>query len=301
MKSLKYIALGALALCSTTAFANAPKGKKKNKKAKTEQKADTLSINDFSYAFGRANTQGLTQYLVQRLGVDTAYIADFLQGFDQGEKSEADKKMQAKLAGIQIRQEVEKQIMPQAAKRINDSLDVMNHNLFLQGFRDGISGESTMLPISMDSIQTLVGKQLEFYQKQQMEQKYGANRKAGEEFLKQNAKKKGVKVTESGLQYRVITEGTGAKPAATDRVKVNYRGTLVDGTEFDSSYKRNQPATFGVGQVIKGWTEALQLMPVGSKWEIYIPQELGYGERESGKIPPLSALIFEVELLEIVK
>ncbi len=301
MKCLKTFALGALALCCTAAFA-APKGKKKNKKkAKTEQKADTLSINDFSYAYGRASTQGLKQYLVQRLGVDTAYIADFLQGFDQAQLTEADKKAKARLAGIQIRQEVDGQIIPQATKRINDSVDVMNHELFRQGFRDGISGQQTLLPISMDSIQTLVGKQLEFYQKQQMEQKYGANRQAGEDFLKQNAKKKGVKVTESGLQYRVITEGTGAKPTATDRVKVHYRGTLLDGTEFDSSHKRNQPATFGVGQVIKGWTEALQLMPVGSKWEIFIPQELGYGERESGKIPPLSMLIFEVELLEIVK
>ena len=134
-----------------------------------------------------------------------------------------------------------------------------------------------------------------------LERKYGANRKAGEEFLKANGKKKDVVTLPSGLQYKVITKGEGEIPTATQKVKVHYRGTLIDGTEFDSSYKRNQPATFGCNQVIKGWTEALTMMPVGSKWELYIPYQLAYGERESGKIPPFSCLLFEVELLEIVK
>ena len=134
-----------------------------------------------------------------------------------------------------------------------------------------------------------------------MEAKYGKNRTDGEAFLKANAKKDSVQTTPSGLQYKVLVAGTGEKPKATDRVKVNYEGHLIDGTEFDSSYKRNQPATFACNQVIKGWTEALTMMPVGSKWEIYVPQELGYGAREAGKIPPLSTLIFTVELLEIVK
>jgi FKBP-type peptidyl-prolyl cis-trans isomerase len=103
----------------------------------------------------------------------------------------------------------------------------------------------------------------------------------------------------SGLQYKILTEGTGPKPTASDSVKCNYRGTLVNGTEFDSSYKRGQPATFGVGQVIKGWTEALQLMPVGSKWQLVIPSSLAYGERGPGEIGPDATLIFEVELLSI--
>ena len=107
--------------------------------------------------------------------------------------------------------------------------------------------------------------------------------------------------TESGLCYKVITEGKGAVPTNTDRVKVHYRGTLIDGTEFDSSYKRNEPTTFGANQVISGWTEALTMMPVGSKWVLYIPQELAYGNRDMGQIKPFSTLIFEVELLEIVK
>jgi FKBP-type peptidyl-prolyl cis-trans isomerase FklB len=134
-----------------------------------------------------------------------------------------------------------------------------------------------------------------------MEAKYGPNRAEGEKFLKENAGKDSVKVTPSGLQYKVLTVGTGAIPTATQKVKVNYEGRLIDGTVFDSSYKRKQPATFACNQVIKGWTEALTMMPVGSKWELFIPQELAYGDREAGKIPPFSMLIFTVELLEIVQ
>jgi FKBP-type peptidyl-prolyl cis-trans isomerase len=129
-----------------------------------------------------------------------------------------------------------------------------------------------------------------------------ANLEAGNAFLEENKKREGVHTTESGLQYEILTEGKGPKPAATDRVRVHYHGTLIDGTVFDSSVESGQPAVFGVGQVIPGWTEALQLMPVGSKWKVYIPSNLGYGERgASGDIGPNSTLIFEVELLEIVE
>ena len=134
-----------------------------------------------------------------------------------------------------------------------------------------------------------------------------AQKKAGEEniaagtaFLTEKESEEGVVKTESGLMYKVITEGTGAKPSATDSVVAHYRGTLLDGTEFDSSYSRGQPATFGVSNLIPGWVEALQLMPAGSKWELYIPSSLAYGERGNGSIPPNSTLVFELELLEIV-
>ncbi len=135
------------------------------------------------------------------------------------------------------------------------------------------------------------------------EKEFGAVKKEGEEFLKKNAKKEGVKTTPSGLQYKVIKQGKGEKPTATSKVKVHYKGTLINGEEFDSSYKRKQPATFLANQVIKGWTEGLQLMPVGSKYKFYIPQELAYGAfpREGGKIKPFMPLVFEVELIEIVK
>ena len=146
-----------------------------------------------------------------------------------------------------------------------------------------------------------VEKQREYYHKVNMEKKYGANRIAGEEFLAKNAKADSIQTTASGLQYKILTKGTGEIPQATDKVTVNYEGHLIDGTEFDSSYSRKKPATFPVNQVIKGWTEALTMMPVGSKWMLYIPQELAYGDREQNKIPPFSTLIFTVELLEIVK
>ena len=281
------------------AAAKPKKTKKSNKKAVAEV-VDTININDFSFHFGRANTNGLKEYLVQRMDIDTAYIADFIQGFDDATITETDKKLKARLAGKEIRAQVESQVMEQVSKQINDSVDLLNRAEFLRGFRAGIAGEDVP-GISMDSSQILVRKNIDYYHKAQMERKYGANRKAGIDFLAANAKKDSVVTTASGLQYKVITKGTGEIPTASQKVKVNYRGTLIDGTEFDSSYKRKQPSTFACNQVIKGWTEALTMMPVGSKWMIYIPQELAYGDRESGKIPPFSALVFEVELLEIVK
>ena len=131
--------------------------------------------------------------------------------------------------------------------------------------------------------------------------KFGDTKEKGEQFLAENALKDGVKVTESGLQYEVLKLGKGPKPSATDRVKVHYHGTLIDGTVFDSSVERGEPIVFGLNQVIKGWTEGVQLMPVGSKFRFYIPQELGYGSQQAGSIPPFSTLIFEVELLGIEK
>ncbi len=278
--------------------ASAAKKVKKSKKAVVAEKVDTIPMSDFSYAFGIAQTNGLMNYLTQRMGVDTAYVNHFLSGFDDPTLDEAAKQMKAYIAGKEIRQQVESQIVPQVNKQINDSVDLLNKARFIEGFRAAIAGNAT---ISADSAQAVASKQMEYYHKVQMEAKYGKNRTDGEAFLAANAKKDSVKTTESGLQYKVLVAGTGETPKATDKVKVNYEGTLIDGTVFDSSYKRNQPATFACNQVIKGWTEALTMMPVGSKWVIYVPQNLGYGEREAGKIPPFSTLIFTVELLEIVK
>ncbi|MGB5290489.1 MAG: FKBP-type peptidyl-prolyl cis-trans isomerase [Lysobacterales bacterium] len=145
----------------------------------------------------------------------------------------------------------------------------------------------------------------EYIQRRQAEQQAEAaaagetNLVAGQKFLAENATKEGVQSTASGLQYKVVTMGTGAKPAATDTVKVHYRGTLLDGTEFDSSYARNEPISFALNRVIAGWTEGVQLMPVGSKFMFYIAPDLAYGEGGGGPIPPNSTLIFEVELLDI--
>ena len=200
---------------------------------------------------------------------------------------------------MEIREQVETQVWVNANRQVNDSVDLLNREQFFKGFQNGIFTVDTKY--SMDSAQAVVQRQMDYYHKVRMEKKYGANRLAGEEFLKLNAKQDSVQTTASGLQYKVITMGTGEKPQPTDRVKVDYEGRLIDGTVFDSSYKRGKPATFPVNQVIPGWTEALSMMPVGSKWEVYIPQTLGYGDREQQKIPPFSCLVFTVELHEIVK
>ncbi len=288
-------------LCALLALgASAASKKKSSKKAKAPvEVVDTVCVDTFSYLLGKANTQGLTDYLAHRMGIDAAYISDFVKGFQQTELTEGDKKEKARLAGIEIRSQVENQVIAQANKQINDSVDVLNKALFIQGFQDGITKSN--MTISMDSVQNVVKKQMDYYHNAKMEKKYGPNRIAGEEFLKKNAKADSVQTTASGLQYKIITKGTGEIPQATDKVKVNYEGRLVDGTVFDSSYKRGQPIDFYANQVIKGWTEALTMMPVGSKWMLYIPQQLAYGSREQGKIPPFSTLIFTVELLEIVK
>jgi FKBP-type peptidyl-prolyl cis-trans isomerase len=155
--------------------------------------------------------------------------------------------------------------------------------------------------ITMFANEQEAGAFIQGYFAKQMEVKAQSNLEDGNKFLEENKAREGVTTTESGLQYEVITEGTGAVPTATDKVRVHYHGTTIDGTVFDSSVDRGEPAVFGVGQVIKGWTEALQLMPVGSKWKVFIPAELAYGERGAGaNIGPNSALVFEVELLEII-
>jgi len=168
----------------------------------------------------------------------------------------------------------------------------------LKGMKDALAGQPSLLT-DAEMEQTLGALQQELQAKQQ-EKTAAAGAKAakeGEAYLAANAAKPGVVTLPSGLQYKVLTAGTGKKPAATDTVVVHYRGTLTDGTEFDSSYKRNQPAKFKVNQVIPGWTEALQLMPVGSKWQLVIPAKLAYGERGAGgAIPPNAVLVFEVEL-----
>lgn len=170
-----------------------------------------------------------------------------------------------------------------------------------RGVRDGFRG-SKMLLTDQEMRETISGLQQQMAAKQaERVRELGAkNKQAGAAFLAENRKKEGVKVLPDGLQYKVIREGTGKTPKADDTVTVNYRGALIDGAEFDSSYKRGEPATFSVKGVIKGWTEALQLMKVGSKWQLFIPPELAYGEQGAGRmIGPNATLIFEVELLGI--
>jgi FKBP-type peptidyl-prolyl cis-trans isomerase FklB len=152
--------------------------------------------------------------------------------------------------------------------------------------------------MTMDSAQVLGQRLLQSVKAKELAKVYGPNKEEGERFLAANAKKAGVKTLPSGVQYRIIKEGTGAIPSDTSLVKCHYEGRLLNDTVFDSSYKRNEPLTMRANQVIKGWTEALTHMPEGSIWEVYIPQELAYAEREQGDIKPFSALIFKIELIE---
>lgn len=181
-----------------------------------------------------------------------------------------------------------------------DSVEV-DPKIFLRGLEDAMAGGKTLLTDDeAQAAMTALQNDLRKAQGERMQQAAEKNKAAGEAFLAANKTKEGVVTLPSGLQYKILQEGTGPKPTASDSVVCNYRGTLIDGTEFDSSYKRGQPATFPVGQVIKAWTEALQLMPVGSKWQLFIPSELGYGARGAGAdIGPNATLIFEVELLSI--
>jgi FKBP-type peptidyl-prolyl cis-trans isomerase len=187
------------------------------------------------------------------------------------------------------------------ARRMEQQPVELDKDALAQGFKDALSGGKTQLTDAEAGVELKKLSDEAQANAQKKEQEAAeANMKEGQDFLAANKAKEGVKTLPSGLQYKVEKEGTGPKPAATDTVVCNYRGTFIDGKEFDSSYKRGQPATFPVTGVIKGWTEALQLMPVGSKWELFIPPDLAYGPRGAGGvIGPNATLIFEVELLSI--
>ena len=263
-------------------------------------KADLKTdVDSLSYAIGMARTEGLDQYLAQQ-GVDSTQMAEFIKGFNEG-ATKIDKKDVAYMTGLQIGQMVSKQWVEGFNQQIfgGDSTQTISRENLLAGFVAGVIGKGIM---TKEEAQQFMQTQMDAIKEKATEKKYADNKAAGEKFLADNKTKEGVVTTESGLQYKIITKGTGAIPADTCKVKVNYKGTLIDGTEFDSSYKRKEPATFRANQVIKGWTEALTMMPVGSKWELYIPYDLAYGSRETGgQIQPFSTLIFEIELLDIEK
>ena len=257
-------------------------------------------VDTFSYAMGLAQTQGLKNFIVYRMGVDTTYMADFVKGLKTGIKDGDNAKKGALYAGVQIGQQIANQMIPGISYEVYGNEDeLISKDFFLAGFLAGVT-EKNMAMQPMDA-QMAAMTLMEDIKNERFEQQFGAVKAQGVAFLDSIAATEGVVKTESGLCYKVITAGKGAVPALTDKVKVHYRGTLIDGTEFDSSYSRNEPTTFGANQVIAGWTEALTMMPVGSKWMLYIPQELAYGSRDLGTIKPFSTLVFEVELLEIVK
>lgn len=228
-------------------------------------------------------------------------LEEFLVGFSQTIKQ--DKSKAAYNSGVAIGSQLSS-MTDNFSKEILGGEGLFNTDAFVSSFSASLKGDQLLLTNSEEIINDAAQKAQiakDAAQTEELKAQYSTEIAAGKKFLAENKTKTGVVTLPSGLQYKVITEGTGAKPAATDRVTVHYKGTLLDGTVFDSSIDRGEPATFGVGQVIKGWTEALQLMPVGSKWMLYIPSDLAYGSREQGVIKPFSDLIFEVELIDIAK
>jgi FKBP-type peptidyl-prolyl cis-trans isomerase FklB len=204
--------------------------------------------------------------------------------------------MKARVAGMDIANQVMQRMVPGMKKEFTGTPDTLVVSLLTRAFTDALAKDTAVM--SLPQAKSL----FEQKQKWNKEQKDGMNRKAGEQFLRENALKDGVTILPSGLQYKVLVEGHGDVPQKTDKVLVNYEGRLVDGTVFDASAKHgDKPASFRADQVIKGWTEALTLMPVGSKWQLYIPYDLAYGTRDMGNIKPYSCLIFDVELVGIEK
>ena len=257
-------------------------------------------VDTVSYAIGMAQTQGLKDYLVGRLGVDTTYMDEFIKGLNEGANAGDDKKKAAYYAGIQIGQQISNQMVKGINHELfgDDSTKTISLKNFMAGFISGTTGKGGLMTV--DSAQQVAQEKMRAIKAKNMEKEFGPNKVAGEKFLAANAKKEGVKVLDGGVQYKVIKEGNGPIPADTSNVKVHYEGKTMDGTVFDSSYKRGEPAEFRANQVIKGWTEALVHMPAGSVWEVYIPQELAYGERQQGAdIKPFSMLIFKIELIEV--
>ena len=256
-------------------------------------------VDSMSYAIGMAQTQGLKEYLVDRLGVDTANIGEFIKGLNEGVNAGDNKKKAAYYASIQIGQQISNQMVKGINHEVfgDDSTKSISLKNFMAGFISGTLGKQGLMTI--EQAQTVAQTKMQEIKAREMEKTYGSNREEGEKFLAANAKKEGVKTLESGVQYRVIKEGTGAVPADTSLVKVHYEGRLLNDSVFDSSYKRGEPITLRCNQTIKGWTDAMVHMPAGSVWEVYIPQDLAYGEREQGIIKPFSVLVFKIELLEV--
>jgi FKBP-type peptidyl-prolyl cis-trans isomerase FklB len=289
MKNIKFI----LAVLLVVAFTACNSNKAKLPTLKTE-------LDSLNYAFGLANGNGIKNYYLAKDSANAdslkIKIDMLLKGIKEGMKG--DDSNYAELEGVganigtALKEQSEKGLM-------GDSTLKVDMDLIKQGLVNGLRGSNVTM--TAEEAQMYVNSTMQRLQQAKMASQYGANKTAGEAFLTANKAKAGVTTTASGLQYEVIKKGTGAMPTESAQVKVHYHGTLIDGTVFDSSVDRGEPATFGVNQVIKGWTEALQLMPVGSKYKLYIPQELAYGPAEQGNIKPYSALVFEVELIEIVK
>ncbi|WP_278812037.1 FKBP-type peptidyl-prolyl cis-trans isomerase [Leyella stercorea] len=275
--------------------------KKKNKKCKKDKTScceapvSLLSKSDsLSYAAGMTYTTGLIDYVGKQFGVDSTSMGAFVAGLREGIKRSNDKQFMAHSAGVQIAQLLETRMYPGVANEVKNTPWTLDSITFNRGFIDAVLNDTTVMQV-VDA--------KKYYEKTMTDEKHrqeDAYKKENVDWLAENAKKEGVVTLPSGLQYKVLTAGTGEVATKDDNVTVRYEGKTIDGNIFDSSYKRNpDTSTFRPDQVIKGWTEALTSMPAGSTWMLYIPQELAYGSRAAGQIKPYSTLIFKVELVKI--
>jgi len=272
---------------------DAQKTKKKNppKKAKTYVNTLTpVSADSASYAIGVLQAASLKQYLMQTEGVDSAHIEVALSALTSNLRAEEVDRLIAFASGLKIAR-MNAEMAPRFNQQLTGKADTtyLNVALMNQALVDVNTGKATML--TPEQAMSLMERQEKFVAE--------GMRLENQKWLDENAQKEGVVTTESGLQYKVLVQGTGEKATKESMVEVHYEGSLIDGTVFDSSYKRNQTASFKPTQVIKGWTEALQMMPTGSTWELYIPYNLAYGERGNKNIPPYSTLIFKVQVIAV--
>lgn len=270
---------------------------------KSTPKADLKNdVDSLSYAIGMAQSNGLKDYLVSNLGVDTAYIDEFIKGLNEGANAGDDKKKAAYYAGIQIGQQLSNQLVRGINHELfgEDSTKTISLKNFMAGFISGTTGKGGIM--TMDKAQDVTQRKMTEIKNKAMEETYGAYKKQNEAFAAKYAKGADVKKLGKGVCYKVIKEGKGEIPGANSSVKIMYEGKTIDGKVFDSNFGQKLPAELFVNQVIPGFTEALTHMPVGSVWEVMIPQEQAYGSRDTGgKIKPFSTLIFKIELISTEK
>ena len=264
-------------------------------------KADLKTdLDSMSYAIGYLQSQYVRQAIEQGQVVDTTYMDEFVKGINEGANAGDDKKRAAYIMGLQVGQQISSQLVKGVNHEVfgEDSTKTISLKNLLAGFISGATGKKGLM--TQENANQIAQSKMEAIKAKTMQKQYGPNKAAGEKFLAANKKKAGVVTLPSGLQYKVIKEGKGAIPADTTTVKVQYEGRTIDGKVFESSYKNGQgPMTMQPRQMIPGWTEALTHMPEGSVWEVYIPQNLAYKDRQAGQIKPYSALIFKIELVKV--
>ncbi|MFC2335453.1 MAG: FKBP-type peptidyl-prolyl cis-trans isomerase N-terminal domain-containing protein [Prevotella sp.] len=290
MKSLKAMAVMAIAAAAFSACGN-------SSAPKADLKTD---LDSMSYAIGYLQSQYVRQAIEQGQVVDTTYMDEFVKGINEGANAGDDKKRAAYIMGLQVGQQISSQLVKGVNREVfgDDSTKTISLKNLLAGFISGATGKKGLM--TQENANQIAQSKMEAIKAKTMQKQYGPNKAAGEKFLAANKKKAGVVTLPSGLQYKVIKEGKGAIPADTTTVKVQYEGRTIDGKVFESSYKNGQgPMTMQPRQMIPGWTEALTHMPEGSVWEVYIPQNLAYKDRQAGQIKPYSALIFKIELVKV--